>query len=194
MIGTLFFTAIGYLLGSVSSAVIVCQVLKLPDPRQEGSKNPGASNVLRLGGKKAASMTLAGDALKGALPVLLASLFGVSDFGQGLVALAALIGHIFPVFFGFKGGKGVATGFGGIFGISIMTGLVLAGTWFGVAKFTKYASLASLVGAALAPLFMIVTGNFAAFLPVGAMTALIAWRHMENIERLRAGNENKIEL
>ncbi|HMQ13394.1 MAG TPA: glycerol-3-phosphate 1-O-acyltransferase PlsY, partial [Candidatus Competibacter phosphatis] len=123
MLTNLLFVVLGYLAGSISTAILVCRAMRLPDPRSEGSRNPGATNVLRFGGKKAAAITLAGDFAKGLLPVLLARLAGVEDTGLALTALAAFLGHLYPVFFGFEGGKGVATAFGAILGLSSLVAL-----------------------------------------------------------------------
>ncbi|MBL8252740.1 MAG: glycerol-3-phosphate 1-O-acyltransferase PlsY, partial [Candidatus Competibacter sp.] len=129
MLVILLFIVLGYLAGSVSTAIIVCRAMGLPDPRNEGSRNPGATNVLRLGGKKAAAITLAGDFLKGLLPVLFARLAGVEATGLALIALAAFLGHLYPIFFGFQGGKGVATAFGAILGLSYPVALAALATW-----------------------------------------------------------------
>lgn len=190
----IIFAGIAYLIGSISTAVLVCKFMGLPNPTTEGSKNPGATNVLRVGGKNAAIIVLAADAAKGFISVLIAKIFAVSGFGLGLVAAAAVVGHIFPLFSGFKGGKGVATALGGILGLSIIVGFISAIIWAGVAFITKYASLASLVALALAPVFMLFISNSAYFIPVAVITALVAWRHMGNIERLRSGTESKLEF
>ncbi|MDH5661093.1 MAG: glycerol-3-phosphate 1-O-acyltransferase PlsY, partial [Gammaproteobacteria bacterium] len=130
-----------YLIGSLSSAIIVCKLMGLPDPRGEGSGNPGATNVLRFGGKKPAAITLAGDMIKGLVPVLVAKYIGISIEGIALVGLAAFLGHLYPVFFQFKGGKGVATMLGVLFGFSWWIGLATAGTWLFMAKIVKISSL-----------------------------------------------------
>ncbi|MDH5369489.1 MAG: glycerol-3-phosphate 1-O-acyltransferase PlsY, partial [Gammaproteobacteria bacterium] len=134
-----------YLIGSLSSAIIVCKLMGLPDPRGEGSGNPGATNVLRFGGKKPAAITLAGDMIKGLVPVLVAKYIGISIEGIALVGLAAFLGHLYPVFFQFKGGKGVATMLGVLFGFSWWIGLATAGTWLFMAKIVKISSLSALV-------------------------------------------------
>lgn len=188
----LIFAIIAYLLGSVSSAVIVCKLMGLPDPRTEGSGNPGATNVLRIGGKQAALIVLLADGLKGFIPVILARMLGVSGFALALIALIALLGHIYPVFFKFKGGKGVATAIGGIFGLSFLVGILALITWGLVVYFTKYSSLAALVTAVLLPIYVLIFAHAAYFLPVLIMTAILVWRHWDNIERLRAGTETKV--
>jgi glycerol-3-phosphate acyltransferase PlsY len=184
---------LAYLLGSLSSAVIVSKLSGLPDPREQGSKNPGATNVLRLGGKKAAAITLVGDALKGLLPVLLAKAMGAEAAAIGAVGLAAFIGHLFPVFFGFKGGKGVATALGVLSGFSWLLGLAVLGTWIATAYVTRFSSLSALVAAALAPVYLwfildsaVLTGA------ASAMSVLLIIRHRANIQRLLKGEESRI--
>jgi len=190
----IIFAAIAYFIGSVGTAVLVCKFMGLPDPTTEGSKNPGATNVLRVCGKNAAAVVLAADALKGFLPVLIAKIFGVSGFGLGLVALAATLGHIFPVFYGFKGGRGVATAIGSILGLSFFVGIIAAIAWIGTAFVTKYASLASLVAIGLTPILILFFSNSAYFIPIAIIAVVIVWKHLENIERLKAGTESKLEL
>ena len=140
----LFLPLLAYLAGSVSTAIIVCRLMKLPDPRSEGSGNPGATNVLRVGGKKAAALTLIGDALKGFIPVLVANLIDATPLIVGLTALGAVLGHLYPLFFGFKGGKGVATSFGSLFGISSVVGLLTVTTWLAFSLTFRISSLAAL--------------------------------------------------
>lgn len=188
----IIFAAIAYLLGSICSAILVCKFMHLPDPRSEGSRNPGATNVLRIGGKQPALITLIADGLKGFIPVLLAWMAGVHGFALGLVALSALLGHVFPIFFQFKGGKGVSTAIGAIFGLSIFCGILVLLTWGLVVYFSKFSSLAALVTAALAPIYILIFSHAAYFLPVVIMSGIIIWRHWENIERLRNGTENKL--
>jgi len=184
--------AIGYLLGSLCSAVIVCQLFKLPDPRTKGSNNPGATNVLRLAGKKYAAIVLLGDVLKGLLPVWIASLMHVSPFAQGLVGLAAVLGHVYPVFFDFKGGKGVATTLGVLLGFQPILGLVVMIIWMLVAYFSRYASLASMIAISVAP-FLQLNGK-SAFFPFVAIALLVLYQHRNNITRLQEGHEPKIKL
>lgn len=184
---------VAYLLGSLSSAVIISRLSGLPDPREEGSKNPGATNVLRLGGKKAAAITLAGDAIKGLIPVLLANALGAEPLIVALVGLAAFIGHLFPVFFGFKGGKGVATAFGVLSGFSGWVGLAVLATWVAVAFISRISSLSALVAATLAPgyvWFILKSGVLAGAALV--MAVLLIVRHRTNIERLLKGEESRI--
>ena len=180
-----------YFLGSVCSAILVCRVLRLPDPRTEGSGNPGATNVLRFGGKKAAILTLLGDVGKGLLPVALARAFGVSDFACALVGLSAFLGHLYPIFFQFKGGKGVATALGVMMGLSPLLGGITSITWLVIFAFFRYSSLAALITTALAPIYILMLGYSGAFLPVLVMAGLLLWRHKQNIVRLISGIEPK---
>jgi glycerol-3-phosphate acyltransferase PlsY len=184
---------LAYLLGSLSSAVIVSRLFGLPDPREEGSKNPGATNVLRLGGKKAAIITLLGDALKGLIPVLLARTLSAEPLLIGVVGLAAFAGHLFPVFFGFKGGKGVATALGVLSGFSGWVGLAVLATWIVTAFLSRISSLSALVAAALAPAYVWFLLHSEAL--TGAtlvMTVILIVRHKANIQRLLKGEESRI--
>ena len=193
-----------YLMGSLSFAVIVSRVMGLKDPRSYGSNNPGATNVLRSGSKKAAVITLLLDAFKGWLPVALVKWFG-KDYGLddaviGAVAFAAFLGHLFPVFFKFKGGKGVATAAGALLGIEWLLGLATLATWLVVAYFTRYSSAASLASAAFAPLFYLM-GDRAAWyaersvlLAIFMISLLLVLRHRENINKLLSGKESKLSF
>lgn len=182
-----------YLLGSVATAVLACRLLGLPDPRTVGSGNPGATNVLRMGGKKAAIITLLGDMLKGLLPVLLARALDLGDPWIAAVALAAFVGHLYPVFFGFKGGKGVATALGGLLGIHWALGLMTLATWLAVAALTRISSLSALTASLLAPGYAWwITGSPALAGAAAAMSLLIYWRHRSNIRNLLAGTEGRI--
>jgi glycerol-3-phosphate acyltransferase PlsY len=182
-----------YLMGSLSAAIIVSKIMGLPDPRTDGSKNPGATNVLRLGSKKGAIITLLGDMLKGLLPVLIVKAIGVSDLVLALVAFAAFIGHLYPVFFGFKGGKGVATALGVLIGIHWLVGLLVIATWLIMAFISRYSSLSALVACGLAPLytFYITSSNELAIMNV-VLSAILFWRHRGNIRNLINGTETKI--
>ncbi len=179
-------------------AIPVCKLMGLPDPRSEGSRNPGATNVLRIGGKKAALMTLAGDSLKGVIPVVAAQLLGVDGFSLAAVALAAFLGHLYPVFFGFEGGKGVATGFGVIFALAWPLGFILVGIWLVMAMLFRYSSLAALTAFALAPLvsFWMQWDGVHLWrdytIALAVLSALLIYRHRSNIEKLRNGSESKI--
>ncbi len=195
MILGIVLVVLGYLCGSLASAVIVCRVMKLPDPRKQGSGNPGATNVLRLGGKKAAALTLAGDVLKGAIPVLLAHLLSDSPTVLASTAVAAIVGHMYPVFFQFKGGKGVATTFGAVAALVFPVALFMGAVWVLTAMATRYASLASLAAAVAAPLFALVfIQQPATIVALVIIAALLVYRHRENIQRLRDGIESEINL
>jgi glycerol-3-phosphate acyltransferase PlsY len=195
MILGIVLVVLGYLCGSLASAVIVCRIMKLPDPRKQGSGNPGATNVLRLGGKKAAALTLAGDVIKGAVPVLLAHLLSDSPVVLASTAVAAIVGHMYPVFFQFKGGKGVATTFGAVAALVYPVALFMGAVWVLTAMATRYASLASLAAAVAAPLFALVfIQEPATILALVIIAALLVYRHRENIQRLRDGIESEINL
>lgn len=191
-----------YLLGSLSFAVIVSRLMGLSDPRTYGSKNPGATNVLRSGSKKAAVLTLLLDAVKGWLPVALVQGWGAAwGLGSGTVALvgaAAFLGHLWPVFFGFKGGKGVATAAGVLFGLHWGLGLATLATWILIAAFFRYSSLAALVAALFAPAYYIFGDGIAwrlegdLLLAVSLMSVLLIYRHAENIGRLARGTETRL--
>lgn len=189
----LLFPLTGYLIGSVSAAIIVCKLMRLPDPRTEGSGNPGATNVLRVGGKTAAAITLLFDALKGFLPVFTASVMQIPPLWIGLTAIACVLGHLYPIFFQFKGGKGVATTFGSVFGISWLAGLLVIASWLALSLTFRYSSLAALGSLAMLPLFLWITTRSAvvAFCGLG-LAALVYWRHRANIARLLKGKEPKI--
>ncbi len=180
-----------YLLGSISSAVLVCRLKGLPDPRGKGSGNPGATNVLRIGGTWAAAMVFFFDMLKGALPAYTAYIMGIDAVWLGVIAIAACLGHIYPIFFGFKGGKGVATALGAMAPIGEGLALCLMGTWLVVVLLTRYSSLAALVTALLAPLYTWwLDDRFT--LPVAMLSTLIIVRHKDNIRRLLKGEESKV--
>jgi glycerol-3-phosphate acyltransferase PlsY len=182
-----------YLLGSVSSAIVIARLFGLKDPREVGSGNPGATNILRYGGKKAAILTLLGDVLKGAVPVLVAHVLGVDSMILAFTMLAAFLGHVFPVFHGFKGGKGVATAFGALVAMSGWVGLALVGSWLVVAVTTRYSSLSAITVSLLAPVYVWwFTRNPALILATGVMALLLLWRHRSNIKKLLAGTETKI--
>lgn len=192
----------GYLIGSLSFAVIVSRVMGLNDPRTYGSKNPGATNVLRSGSKAAAIVTLLLDALKGWLPVFLVYQFGkpygLEEGTAALVGLAAFLGHLYPVFFRFVGGKGVATAVGVIFATSWILGVATLSTWLIIAFFFRYSSLASLVGAVFAPVYYIFGDGTAWYMDkyvlaaIVVMSGFLVWRHGENISRLIKGTESRL--
>lgn len=182
-----------YLLGSISTAVIVSRLMGLPDPREEGSKNPGATNVLRLGGRKAAIVTLLGDAAKGVIPVLIGRALGVDAPMEAAIGLAAFLGHLYPVFFGFKGGKGVATALGVLSGFSPLVGVSVLLTWVLVAWISRISSLSALTAATLSPVYLWLLTDSSAKVGAGlAMALLLISRHRANIERLLRGEESRI--
>lgn len=195
-------TVAAYLIGSLSFAVLVSRSMGLNDPRTYGSKNPGATNVLRSGNKAAAVITLLLDALKGWLPVVAVKwwgeAYGLGDGTVALVGLAAFLGHLYPVFFRFQGGKGVATAAGVIFGFQPWLGLAALATWVIIAAFFRYSSLASIVTAVFAPAFFLLGHRVAwnapgvMVLSLAVMGLLLVWRHSENINRLLAGKESKL--
>ena len=185
---------IAYLFGSICSAVIVCNIFSLPDPRTTGSNNPGATNVLRIAGKKYAALVLFVDLLKGVLPVLLAKMVGAGPSTLVFVCFAAVLGHMFPIFFSFRGGKGVATAMGGIIGLNWLLGGIIMAIWFVVANYTLYASLASIIAISLAPLLAaFITHGIAFFMPLLAIAIFVIFKHRDNITRLFDGEEPKIK-
>jgi acyl phosphate:glycerol-3-phosphate acyltransferase len=193
----LFVTIAAYLIGSISFAVIVSAAMGLSDPRTYGSKNPGATNVLRSGNKAAAILTLLGDAFKGWLAVWLVrhvgAQFELDDVSVALASIAVFLGHLYPVFFRFKGGKGVATAAGVLLAINPILGLATAATWLIIAFFFRYSSLAALVSALFAPLFdLLMFGGNPVAVAIIAMSLLLVWRHRANIGKLLAGQESKI--
>ena len=186
-----------YLIGSVSFAVVVSKAMGLADPRSYGSKNPGATNVLRTGNKAAAALTLIGDAAKGLVAVLLAKAlatrFGFGDGTIALVALAAFVGHLFPVFHRFEGGKGVATAAGVLLALHPLLGLGTLVTWLLIAFFFRYSSLAALVAAVFAPLwYLFLFGPDPIAAAVAIMSVLLVWRHARNIQNLLSGKESRL--
>ncbi|MFM1547646.1 MAG: glycerol-3-phosphate 1-O-acyltransferase PlsY, partial [Candidatus Pseudothioglobus sp.] len=190
----IYFLMASYLIGSISSAIIICKVAGLPDPRTQGSKNPGATNVLRFGGKKIAAFVLIFDGLKGAIPVITANYFGLSLFELTFILLFAFLGHVFPLFFGFKGGKGVATYLGGLIGINLLIGLTFAIIWLIVAKVLKFSSLAALIATILSPIyFYLITANLQAALVIGLIGLFIIYNHRTNIKRLIKKEEDIIQ-
>jgi glycerol-3-phosphate acyltransferase PlsY len=183
---------LAYGLGSLSSAIVIAKAFHLTDPRSVGSGNPGATNMLRVGGKPAAAATLAGDVLKGVIPVALAQGW-LSGWALALVALAAFLGHLFPVFFGFRGGKGVATALGVYLALAPLLAAALVATWLVVAGISRYSSLAALVAAVAAPLWTLWLYPTPPMLILALVLAgLLLWKHSDNMARLRAGTEGKI--
>ena len=185
----------GYFLGSVSSAVLVSKLMGLPDPRQSGSGNPGATNVLRLGNKPAAALTLLGDVLKGVLPVLIAKYLDADTTGIALAGLGAFLGHLFPVFFGFAGGKGVATSLGIFLALNPLIAGSQVAVWALMALVFRYSSLAALVTALATPILLFWQMDDPVLTGFGIiLAALLVFRHRANIARLVQGNESKIQL
>jgi glycerol-3-phosphate acyltransferase PlsY len=190
---TLLCALIGYLLGSLPFAVIVSRLFGLADPRSFGSGNPGATNVLRSGNKVAALLTLLGDAAKGWLAVAVAGWAGADGAGVAIAGLAAFIGHVFPIFLGFRGGKGVATAVGVLIGINPFLALSAMATWLIVAGATRYSSAAAIIAAAEAPVAAWLLGAPAVVLAaIAVMSTLLVWRHQANIRRLINGSESRI--
>ena len=194
---TLIFTIAAYLIGSISFAVVMSLVFGLSDPRTYGSKNPGATNVLRSGNKKAAIGTLIGDGFKGWLAVWLAikvgPQYGIDDTGIALVAIAVFLGHLWPIFFRFVGGKGVATALGVLLGLNVWLGVATLVTWLVVAYAFRYSSLAALIASIFAPFYYgLLFGVDDILFAVIAMSALLLWRHSKNIGNLIAGKESRI--
>jgi glycerol-3-phosphate acyltransferase PlsY len=190
---TILFVLLAYLLGSIPFAVVVSKIYGLDDPRSHGSGNPGATNVLRTGSKSAAALTLLGDAAKGWLAVWLASHFDGSALAIAGAGIAAFLGHVFPVFLKFKGGKGVATALGVLAGFHPMIAVVAMATWLVVALVTRYSSVAAIAAAAEAPFATwILSGSAELATAAGLMSALLIWRHRGNIQRLRNGTESRI--
>ena len=183
----------GYLLGSVSTAILVCRAMGLDDPRTVGSNNPGATNVLRHGGRKAAAITLFGDMLKGLLAVLLARLLSDAEFDLALAGFGAFLGHLYPLYFRFQGGKGVATFFGALLGIHWPAGIAALLCWLLFAKVFRISSLAALVTALAVPLLLHYFDSHRSVVLLSAvMSALLIWRHRSNIRNLLAGTEDAI--
>lgn len=181
---------VAYFIGSISSAILICRLMGLPDPREQGSGNPGATNVMRFGGKKAAAITLLGDLLKGLIPVYVAQLINAPVELIALTGLAAFLGHLYPVFFGFKGGKGVATSIGVLLGFSYLLGLAFVVTWLLMYKVGKISSLSALIASVLSPVYAwYIVGDSYITGAALIMMLLLLWRHKSNIKRLLDGQE-----
>ena len=184
---------VAYLLGSISSAIIVCRVLGLPDPRGQGSGNPGATNVLRIAGKKTAVLVLLGDMLKGLIPLLVARAFEVEDHILAAVGLAAFLGHLYPIYFGFHGGKGVATSLGILLGLSWPLAAAVLATWLFMTRVFRISSLSALTAAIAAPLYTwLLLDSVPLLVMVCVISTMLLWRHRSNIQRLISGAEGKI--
>jgi glycerol-3-phosphate acyltransferase PlsY len=190
----LYFLIGSYLLGSISSAIIICKICNLPDPRTKGSGNPGATNVLRIGGKKLAAFVLIFDGLKGAIPVMLAHYFGLNLFELTIILLSAFLGHVFPIYYGLKGGKGVATYLGGLIGLNFFVGLTFSIIWLIVAKVMKVSSIAALTATLLSPIYFyfITTHDVRATMVIFLINLFIYFTHRENIRRIMNGEEGVI--
>ena len=188
---TLLMIAVAYLFGSLSSAVVISQLFGLPDPRTAGSKNPGATHVYRLGGRVPALLVLVMDILKGTIPVYGSYFLGIEPIMLGVIAIFACLGHIFPLYFGFKGGKAVATAFGAMLPIGLDLAGLLILSWVVVVFLTGYSSLGALIAVSLAPLFTFLIKPLYT-VPVAMLSLLIILRHKDNIARLLAGNESKV--
>ena len=188
---SLLMVCVAYLVGSVSSAVLISRLFRLPDPRKNGSGNPGATNVLRIGGRFPAVLVLLSDILKGTIPVYSAYFMGIPPVALGLIAIAACLGHIYPLYFQFNGGKGVATAFGAILPIGPSLAGLLIASWAVVVFIWGYSSLGALVSVMLAPVFTwFIKPQYT--LPVAMLSILIIFRHRDNIKRLWAGEESKV--
>jgi glycerol-3-phosphate acyltransferase PlsY len=192
-INIILFAALAYLIGSISTAIITCKIMGLDDPRTIGSHNPGATNVLRHGSKKAAIITLTGDMLKGLIPVLIVTQFQADPLSIALVGLAAFLGHLFPVYYGFKGGKGVATYYGVVFGINWLVGIIAVGIWLIIAALMRISSLSALVSISATPFVLWYFSQSIELASIVAlMSILVIWRHQSNIRSLLKGKEEKI--
>lgn len=192
MLSLFIFILIAYLLGSLSSAIIVSKCAGLPDPRTQGSGNPGASNILRIGGKKLAAIVLLGDVLKGWIPVMLAKLFGLPLASLAWVAFFAFIGHLYPIFFSFRGGKGVATALGGLFALAWPLGLIGLLSWVVVLLVFRYISVASMLAAIVTFFYVFYSYSLTVYLPILLMTIILIARHFSNIQRLFQGTEPQL--
>jgi glycerol-3-phosphate acyltransferase PlsY len=193
MLASIIAILIAYLFGSISSAIIVCKIMRLPDPRSQGSRNPGATNVLRIAGKKAAAITLFGDTIKGLIAVLIAKWYGIPENALALVALAAFLGHLFPIYFRFEGGKGVATLLGCLLALNWPSALAWIGTWVIIAAIFRYSSLAALTASIITPVYIwFFTHNIIYVDVIFLMSLILIYRHKPNIQKLLTGQESKI--
>lgn len=189
---TIIATVIAYLFGSFSSSIILSKILGLPDPRTRGSKNPGATNMLRIGGKKTAFLTLLGDALKGTIPVVAAKWYGIDTVGMAFVCLAAFFGHLYPLYFRFQGGKGVATAFGCMIGIAWPVAVALIVTWIILLIVFRYSSVAAIGAAVLGVAYTGYFSNSTFTIMAAIMSFFVVYRHHSNIRNLLIGKEEKI--
>ncbi|MFN3234903.1 MAG: glycerol-3-phosphate 1-O-acyltransferase PlsY [Gammaproteobacteria bacterium] len=193
LIFLIFLTVAAYFIGSLSSGVLVCRYMKLPDPRTEGSKNPGATNVMRVGGRNAAILTLVGDMLKGFIPVGLVMLMGFNYLIVAFVIIGVVVGHIFPYFFEFRGGKGVATSFGALLAVSFWLALVALAAWVVTFFITRISSLSALIAMGIVAVIGWAVVPFTIYLAILVCAGLLVWRHWGNIERLKKGEEAKFK-
>lgn len=193
MITATLMALVAYLIGSLSAAIIICKILGLPDPRTQGSRNPGATNVLRIAGKKTAAVVLLGDVLKGLIPVMTARTFEVEDHVVAAVGLAAFLGHLYPIFFGFHGGKGVATALGILLGLAWPVAVAVLASWLLMAKVFHISSLSAITAAMAAPLYAWwLLDSTPILVMICVISAMLLWRHRTNIQRLLSGAEGKI--
>ncbi len=183
---------IAYLFGSISSAILICKLFNLPDPRLEGSKNPGATNVARIAGKKIAALVLLCDGLKGFIPTFMVHYLFAEPLLTTLTALAAFLGHVFPIFFKFKGGKGVATAWGGFWGIDWMFGGFFTFAWLLSWVIGRISAIAALIAMTFTSGWVFLSEGFWVSLPVIIMYVIVLWRHKDNIQRIREGSENRV--
>ena len=189
----LILVSLAYLFGSISSAIVLCRIAGYPDPRRQGSGNPGATNIFRLYGKKAAAITLAGDLLKGLLPLLIGRALQVPEVILASLGVAAFLGHLYPIFFQFEGGKGVAPFIGILYGLAWPAGVAFMLVWIMIAAIFRYSSLSALVATALSPaLVFIMVPSYAYLTATLLMAGFIFWRHQANIRKLLSGTERKI--
>lgn len=193
MISSTLLTLVAYLIGSLSAAIVVCKLMGLPDPRTQGSRNPGATNVLRIAGKKTAAVVLVGDTLKGLIPVMIARALNADEHTLAAVGLAAFLGHLYPLYFGFHGGKGVATALGVLLGLIWPVALAVSVTWLLIAKVFRVSSLSAIAAAAAAPLYTwLLQDSKPLLVMVCVISMMLLWRHRTNIQRLLSGAEGKI--
>jgi len=193
MINSTLLTLAAYLIGSLSAAILICRLLRLPDPRTQGSRNPGATNVLRFAGKKTAALVLLGDMLKGLIPAVAARALDADENTLAAVGLAAFLGHLYPLYFGFHGGKGVATSLGVLLGLTWPVALAVAVAWLLMSKVFRISSLAAITAAAAAPLYAwLLEDSTSLLVMVCVISAMLLWRHRTNIQRLISGAEGKI--
>ena len=185
------FVLIAYLFGSISTAIIICKIMGLPDPRQNGSHNPGATNVYKIAGKKAAFITLMGDLLKGLIPVVIGRLLGLDDLWLALIGLSAFLGHLYPLFYAFKGGKGVAIAFGVSIALNVWVGVAMLVSWLLIFKVFKFSSLSALLTATLTPLyFYSIDGSIIYTVMSIVMSILVFFKHRSNIKKIIEGTED----